>query len=161
MTQSIQVPPSPLEKSRFNLLYLLLLYPVYLAASWWVLYYDINFSWSYIVEPNTLWNFGTLHIFLGCVLIAWQTLRLRKGYAKLQECSDYEGYLNNVFDTRDRNRPAQNANRLEGVRKMRGKNIAVRATAESYQFSVYLIAFFSVLILMLGCIMQFISQLLA
>lgn len=159
MTTSIQQPPAPLKKSRFHFFYLLLIYPAYTAAYWWSFNYDIDFSWQQLFQPATLWTLGSAHLLLGCGLLAWQVLRLRSGYSKLKDCSDYEGYLNNLFDNRERHRPAQNASRLEVVRKMRSKNNTVRTTAENYQRNVYLIVHFATLVMMIGGIMQLVSHL--
>lgn len=97
----------------------------------------------------------------GCSLLAWQAYRLKNGYAKLHECSEYESYLNGLFDSRERNRPAQNANRLEVVRKMRQQNTKARSTTEHYQQANYRMLMFSIFVVCLGSLFQLTSQLLS
>lgn len=92
-------------------------------------------------------------------MLVWLGFELIKGFSKLAECSKYEVYLAEVFENRDRQRPAQNAMRLDYLRKLRKKNSEVRGTTESKQKQLLGMAIIGLLILLAGSIGQLVSQL--
>ncbi|WP_223671234.1 hypothetical protein [Kangiella shandongensis] len=153
MSQTIDSPPSPLSKGKLALYHLVLFYLASLGVCWWLIESN-HMDWGFLLQHSTLNLAGTMHIILACMLLAWQALRLKAGYAKLRECSEYENYLDKLFDTRERHRPAQNASRLEVVRKMRQQNSQARGTIEHYQQANYGITQFGVLILFFGSLLQ-------
>lgn len=153
MSQAIDSPPISLSKGKFALYHAILLYLASLGLCWW-LFEPSHLSRDFLLQHTALNLAGTIHIAFACTLLAWQALRLKTGYIKLHQCSEYEDYLNTLFDTRERNRPTQNATRLEVVRKMRQQNSLVRGSVENYQQANYGIIQFGVLILLIGSLLQ-------
>ncbi|GAA4359744.1 hypothetical protein GCM10023151_10900 [Kangiella marina] len=112
------------------------------------------------MEPSTADLIAYSHLFFACILLGWQSLQLKSGYLKLRQCSHYESYLNELFDNRTRNRPAQNASLLEVVRKQRKANNVIRGDAESYQQTHYTLLFFGLLTLFIGSLFLLLAQIL-
>lgn len=85
-------------------------------------------------------------------MLIWLSYQLIQGFNKLTECSRYEVYLAEVFENRDRQRPAQNAMRLDYLRKLRKLNSEVRGTTEHKQKQLLVMGMVGLLMMLVGCV---------
>ncbi len=159
MYDDIQNPPQPLPPSKFKPWFWLLILPIYLFGCVWALAGSVA-GWQELLQISNLAVLSlVVAVFAVCMLI-WLSYKLIQGFNKLTECSLYEVYLAEVFENRDRQRPAQNAMRLDYLRKLRKINSEVRVNTETRQRRLLALAIVGLLLLLFGTIGQLTSQLL-
>ncbi len=158
MYDDIQNPPQQLSQSKFKPWFWLLILPLYLFACLWALKGSASGLQDIFVTSN-LPTLSLIVIIFALVMLVWLGFELIKGFSKLAECSQYEVYLAEVFENRDRQRPAQNAMRLDYLRKLRKKNSEVRGATENKQKQLLVMAIIGLLVLLTGSIGQLVSQL--
>lgn len=157
MYDDIQNPPQQLSQSKFKAWFWLLILPLYLFACLWALK-GSALGLQDIFVTSSLSTLSLIVIIFALVMLVWLGFELIKGFSKLTECSKYEVYLAEVFENRDRQRPAQNAMRLDYLRKLRKKNSEVRGATEKKQKQLLGMAIIGLLVLLTGCIGQLVSQ---
>lgn len=158
MYDDIQSPPKKLTKSRFKSWYWLLILPLYLFACLWVLA-DSTGGWHELLQISNLSVLSLIVILFALAMLIWLSYKLIQGFNKLAECSRYEVYLAEVFENRDRQRPSQNAMRLDYLRKLRKMNSEVRGITELGQKKLLIMAIVGLLLMLVGCVGQLVSQL--
>ncbi|WP_417445681.1 hypothetical protein [Kangiella sp.] len=157
MYDDIQNPPQQLPQSKFKPWFWLLLLPIYLLGCLWALKGSVS-GWRDLLALTNLPIFSLMVVMFAITTLLWTCYKLVKGFNKLTECSRYEVYLAEVFENRDRQRPAQNAMRLDYLRKLRKRNSEVRVKTEIRQRQLLALAIFGLLILLIGTIGQLTSQ---
>ncbi len=157
MYDDIQNPPQQLSQSKFKAWFWLLILPLYLFACLWALKGSTSNLQDIFVTSN-LSTLSLIVIIFALVMLVWLGFELIKGFRKLAECSKYEVYLAEVFENRDRQRPAQNAMRLDYLRKLRKMNSEVRSVTEIKQKQILGMVIIGLLILLVGSIGQLVSQ---
>ncbi|HEY9031346.1 MAG TPA: hypothetical protein VIM93_08290 [Kangiella sp.] len=158
MYDDIQNPPQQLPQSKFKPWFWLLLLPIYLSGCLWALKSSVS-GWQDVLVTSNLSTLSLIVIIFALVMLVWLGFELIKGFRKLAECSKYEFYLAEVFENRDRQRPAQNAMRLDYLRKLRKKNSEVRGATEKKQKQLLVIGMVGLLLMLVGCVGQLVSQL--
>lgn len=158
MYEDIQHPPQQAPQSKFKPWFWLLLLPLYLFGCLWALKGSASSLQDMLVSSNVS-TLSLIVIIFSIVMLVWLGFELIKGFSKLAECSKYEVYLAEVFENRDRQRPAQNAMRLDYLRKLRKMNSEVRGVTESKQKQLLGMAIVGLIILLAGSIGQLVSQL--
>ncbi|MCW9027689.1 MAG: Cir/Yir/Bir family protein [Kangiella sp.] len=158
MYDDIQNPPQQLPQSKFKPWFWLLILPLYLFGCLLALA-DSVAGWQEFLQLSNLSVLSLVVIVFALCMLIWLSYKLIQGFNKLTECSRYEVYLAEVFENRDRQRPAQNAMRLDYLRKLRKLNSEVRGVTESKQKQLLGMAIIGLLILLAGSIGQLVSQL--
>lgn len=160
MYDDIQNPPQQLSQSKFKAWFWLLILPLYLFACLWALKGSALTLQDILITSN-ISTLSLIVIIFALVMLVWLGFELIKGFSKLAECSKYEVYLAEVFENRDRQRPTQNAMRLDYLRKLRKMNSKVRGATENKQKQLLGMAIIGLLVLLTGCIGQLVSQFIA
>lgn len=151
MYDDIQNPPQQQPISKFKPWFWLLILPLYLFISlWWLS--DPTVDWQELLIFSNLPTLSLIMIIFAITMLIWICLKLFQGFSNLAECSHYEVYLAEVFENRDRQRPAQNAMRMDYLRKLRKMNSEVRGDIESRQRQLLSLAIIGLLILLTGSI---------
>ena len=158
MYDDIQNPPQQLTQSKFKPWFWLLLFPLYLFGCLWALAGSVA-GWQELLQLSNLSVLSLVVIVFALCMLIWLSYKLIQGFNKLTECSRYEVYLAEVFENRDRQRPAQNAMRLDYLRKLRKQNSEVRGITESGQKQLLVLAMVGLLLMLVGCVGQLVSQL--
>lgn len=159
MYDDIQNPPQKLPPSKFKPWLWLLILPLYLLGCFWALSGSLS-GWQDLLQISNLDVFSLVVVVFAVCMLIWLSYKLIQGFNKLTECSRYEVYLAEVFENRDRQRPAQNAMRLDYLRKLRKVNSEVRVNTETRQRQLLALAIVGLLLLLIGTIGQLTSQLL-
>ncbi|MCW8857538.1 MAG: Cir/Yir/Bir family protein [Kangiella sp.] len=160
MYDDIQNPPQQLTQSKFKPWFWLLIFPLYLLGCLWALAGSVA-GWQELLQLSNLAVLSLIVIVFALCMLIWLSYKLIQGFNKLTECSRYEVYLAEVFENRDRQRPAQNAMRLDYLRKLRKLNSEVRGVTESKQKQLLGMAIVGLIILLAGSIGQLVSQFIA
>ncbi|MBD3667339.1 MAG: hypothetical protein HUJ16_05230 [Kangiella sp.] len=158
MYDDIQNPPQPLPSSKFKPWFWLLILPIYLFGCIWALSGTLS-GWQELLQLPNLSVLSLIVIVFALCMLIWLSYQLIQGFNKLTECSRYEVYLAEVFENRDRQRPAQNAMRLDYLRKLRKLNSEVRGITESGQKQLLVLAMVGLLLMLVGCVGQLVSHL--
>lgn len=158
MYDDIQNPPQPLPSSKFKPWFWLLIFPLYLFGCLWVLEGSVA-GWQELLQLSNLAVLSLVVIVFALCMLIWLSYKLIQGFNKLTESSRYEVYLADVFENRDRQRPAQNAMRLDYLRKLRKVNSEVRGSTESGQKQLLVLAMVGLLLMLVGCVGQLVSHL--
>lgn len=158
MYDDIQSPPQQLPPSKFKPWFWLLILPLYLFGCLWALSGSLA-GWHELLQLSNLSVLSLVVIIFALCMLIWLSYKLIQGFNKLTECSRYEVYLAEVFENRDRQRPAQNAMRLDYLRKLRKLNSEVRGTTERKQKQLLVMGMVGLLLMLVGCVGQLMGQL--
>ncbi|AUD79859.1 hypothetical protein CW740_11605 [Kangiella profundi] len=151
MYDDIQNPPQPLPSSKLKPWFWLLILPIYLFGCIWALSGTLS-GWQELLQLPNLSVLSLIVIVFALCMLIWLSYQLIQGFNKLTECSRYEVYLAEVFENRDRQRPAQNAMRLDYLRKLRKLNSEVRGTTEHKQKQLLVMGMVGLLMMLVGCV---------
>lgn len=160
MYDDIQNPPQQLPPSKFKPWFWLLILPIYLFGCIWALSGTLS-GWQELLQLPNLSVLSLIVIVFALCMLIWLSYKLIPGFNKLTECSNYEVYLAEVFENRERQRPAQNAMRLDYLRKLRKVNSDVRGITETGQKQLLVLAIVGLFLMLVGCIGQLVSRLVA
>lgn len=158
MYDDIQNPPQQLTQSKFKPWFWLLILPFYLFGCLWALA-GSTAGWQELLQASKIPVLSLVVIVFALCMLIWLSYKLIQGFNKLTECSRYEVYLAEVFENRDRQRPSQNAMRLDYLRKLRKMNSEVRGVTESNQKQLLIMAIIGLLLMLVGCVGQLVSYL--